>query len=163
MMKSVLFFTCILLFTFGFKSQTNCETDFVSDTLTFPGDGKVYEGEYLESTFKNLSSVRLYKTNSGRAFLRMIVTKNFYFDKVGVLEIRSGNRSYYAKNTRQYKISKTAGLFVIEIFKNYVATLREDGITSIIFAEAETDFTRQDANHVKKIAKCFYDAISEKK
>ena len=80
-----------------------------------------------------------------------------------VLEIRSGNKSYYAKESKQYKINKTTGLFIIEVFKNYISTLKDEGITSIYFAKAETDFTRQDASEIKKMSKCFYDAITHTK
>lgn len=162
-MRSFLVYCYVLLFGFGLNCQTNCETAFVGDTLTFPSDGKVYNGKYVETTLKNFSVVRLFIADNNRLFLKMIVTKNFYFDKVATLEIRSGHKSYYAKDTKQYKITKTSGLFVIEVFKNYVATIREEGITSIVFGEAETDFTRQDAKQIKQIAKCVYEAISGKK
>jgi hypothetical protein len=77
--------------------------------------------------------------------------------------MRTGNRSYYVKNARQYKIDKTTGLFIVEIFKNYLTTLKEDGMTSIYFAKAETDFTKHDANLIKQMARCFYDAYTQKK
>ncbi len=162
-MKRILFFCFVIVFGARLNSQINCETGFVEDTLTFPSDGKVYNGKYIETTLKNFSIIRLYKADNSRLFLKMVVTKNFYFDKVATLEIRSGHKSYYAKDTKQFKITKTSGLFVIEIFKNYVATIREEGITSIVFGEAETDFTKQDAKQVKQIAKCFYEVISGKK
>jgi hypothetical protein len=152
---------CFLFLTLGFKGQ-NCDFKFSQDTMSLPETNKILEGEYFETTLKDFSVVRLFKTEDDKYYLKFIVKKNFYFDKVDVLEIRSGNKSYYAKNTRQYKIDKTTGLFVIEIFKNYIATLKEDGITSLYFAKAETDFTRQDAGQIKKMAKCFYESLSVK-
>jgi hypothetical protein len=139
------------------RAQESCESLFFTDTLTNPVDHKVVEGLSAETTLKNLSVIRAVKTSDNRYFLRMIVTRNFYFDKVATLEIRSGKRSYYAKDTRQFKINKTTGLFVIEIYKNYLAQLKDDGITSIVFGEAETDFTRQDASNLRKMFKCFYE------
>ena len=139
------------------RAQESCESLFFTDTLTNPVDHKLVEGLSAETTLKNLSVIRAVKTSDNRYFLRMIVTRNFYFDKVATLEIRSGKRSYYAKDTRQFKINKTTGLFVIEIYKNYLAQLKDDGITSIVFGEAETDFTRQDASNLRKMFKCFYE------
>lgn len=152
---AVLFFAVVSLSQLS--AQESCESLFFTDTLTNPVDHKVVEGLSAETTLKNLSVIRAVKTSDNRYFLRMIVTRNFYFDKVATLEIRSGKRSYYAKDTRQFKINKTTGLFVIEIYKNYLAQLKDDGITSIVFGDAETDFTRQDASNLRKMFKCFYE------
>ncbi len=158
-----------LLFAFSFfvlagtsVAQENCGQLLIPDTLTLPGTGKVLSGESAETTFKNLSSVKLFKSGDGKIYLRMVVTENFYFNKTDVLEIKSGTKSYYAKNTTQHKISKSRGLFVIEIYKNYVYTLRDGGITGIAFGGAETDFTKQDEVQVKKIAACLYDKLPAK-
>lgn len=131
--------------------------------MSFFPDNKVIDGEYLETTLKKLSVVRIFRTNEDKFYLRMIVTENFYFNKIDVLEIRSGNKSYYVKNCKQYKIDKTHGLYIFEVFKNYMAQLRDEGITSIYFAETETDFTRQDASQIKKMFKCFFDTVFPKK
>ena len=42
-------------------------------------------------------------------------------------------------------------------------TEKDEGITSIVFGGAETDFTKQDANQIKKISRCFYEANYRKK
>lgn len=148
----------LVCFAITCRGQLVCESAFQKDTMSLPENGKVLEGEYIEITLKDLSTVRMFRTPDDKYFLKFVVKQNFYFDKVDVLELRSGNKSYYVKNTKQYKIDKTTGLFVIEIFKNYVSTLKEDGMTSLYFAKAETDFTRRDASQIKQMAKCFYDA-----
>lgn len=144
-------------------AQSDCESAFRQDTMFIPKEQRAVNGEYVEATLKNLSVVRLFKSNEGKFYMKLLVTEDFYFDKTDVLEIRSGSKSYYAKDTKQYKVNKTTGLYVIEIYKNYIATLKEDGITSIVFSHAETDFTRQDASLVRKMARCFYDAAFVKK
>ena len=131
--------------------------------MSIPENGKILDGEYIETTLKDFSTCRIFRATDNKYYLRIIVKQNFYFNKTDVLEIRSGSKSYYAKNVTQYKINKTTGLFIIEIFKNYIFTLKEDGITSLYFAKAETDFTRQDTRQIKEISKCFYTAISDKK
>lgn len=136
---------------------------FVKDTMSIQKDEKIVDGEYVETTLKNLSVVRLFKTNDNKFYMRFIVTEDFYFNKVGTLEIKSGSKSYYAKDTRQHKVNKTKGMYVIEVHKNYLATLKEDGITSIAFASGETDFTRQDAGQIREIARCIYENAFVKK
>jgi len=152
-----------VLFVSVCKSQVVCGSAFVKDTMSVPESGKVLEGEYIEVTLKDFSTVRIFRTDDDKYFLKFVVKQNFYFDKIDVLEIRSGSKSYYVKNTKQYKIDKTTGLFVVEVFKNYISTLKDDGMTSIYFAKAETDFTKRDAGQIKEMAKCFYDVIKQKK
>lgn len=134
-----------------------------NDTMGIPETGRTLTGKYLETTLKKNSVVRLFRSDDGKLYLRLIVTENFYFNKVAMLEIRSGSKSYYVKNTKQHKLDKTRGMFFTEIFSNYLVTLKEHGITGVIFGEAETDFTRADAAQVKQIAGCMYDDITQKK
>ena len=129
--------------------------------MGIPQSGKILDGEYLETTLKNLSVVRFFKTEDGKLYLRLIVTKNFYFDKVDVLEIESGTKSYYAKNTRQFKVTRASGLFLIEIYKNYLNTIKDEGITGIVFGGTETKFSNKDAAQIKKIAGVFYESLAK--
>jgi hypothetical protein len=152
-----------MLVCYSGSCQSADEFKFTHDTMTFTGTDKVLEGDYVETTLKNFSVVRLFKTNDDKYYLRFIVTKNFYFNKVATLEIQSGSRSYYAKETKQHKITKTSGLFIIEIFKNYIGTIKDDGITGIVFGEAETDFTKQDTKQIKAMATFFYNSIAGSK
>lgn len=144
------------------QGQIDCNSAFVQDTMSLPDGSKVLEGRFIITTLKDFSTVTLFRTNQDKFYLRFVVKKNFYFDKVDVLEIRSGSKSYYVKNTRQYKIDKTTGLFIVEIFSNYISTLKDEGITSLYFANAETDFTKKDASQIKQISNCFYELISTK-
>jgi hypothetical protein len=160
-MKNI-FAVWFVLFVTVCNCQNACEPGFARDTMSLPEGGKTLDGEYLETTLKNGSMVRLFKTDDNHYYLRMYVTKNFYFDKVGDLEIRSGTKSYYARQTKQHKIDKHTGMFIIEIMKNYISTLKDGGITSIVFSDSETDFTKQDTKQIKVISQCFYDAISVK-
>lgn len=121
------------------------------------------DGEVLTTILKNKNAVEFIKADNGKLYLKLTVSQNLYFDKIDVLEIRSGSKSFYVKDTKQYQRDKNTGFFVVELFKNYVATLKDDGITSIYFNQAETPFTRQDCVQIKQIAKCFYDAITPKK
>lgn len=159
-MKQILI---VLFFFFSalLCAQSNCV--FVKDTFYIPKENKTINGEYLETVFKNKTKVQLIKSETNKFYLKMCVFENLYFDKVDVLEIRSGTKSFYAKETKQFQLDKHTGFYVVELYKNYVATLKEDGITSIVFNKAETIFTKQDCSQIKQISKCFYEAVSTKK
>lgn len=135
----------------------------MSDTIVTSKKEKITSGEFIQTTLKNKSVVRLYKLNNNKYYLKLIVTENLYFDKTDHLEILSGSKSYHENNIVQHELNKSEGYFVLEVFKNYIVTLKDDGITGLIFGKAETDFTKQDANQVKQIAKCFFENITVKK
>lgn len=154
---------CFVLTCYNVTGQTKFVPSFVQDTMTIQGTNKVVEGEYVETVLHDLSVVRFFKTNDGRYFVRFIVTRNFYFDKVAMLEIKSGSKSSHEKDTKQFKVSKTSGMFLVEVYRNYFATYKDSGITGIVFGDAETDFTKQDVSQIKKMADFFYDATAAKK
>ena len=157
--------TFLLFVFFGILSWGKAQEcpPFVSDTMSVPGSGKVTSGDYLETTLKNQTVVRLMKTADGKFFLRLVITENFYFDKISTLEIRSGSKSYWVKNAKQYKIDKNHGLYIAEIYRNYVGTLRDHGITGIEFGGAYTDFSKSDAAQVKHMAGCMYASLDQKR
>lgn len=161
-MKAVFIFCCCFFsLTAALRAQKNCP-EFMSDTLFLPKESKRIVAEYLSADFKNGSNFRFYKTGN-RYFLKLVVHENLYFDKVDLLEIQSGDKSFYAKDTKQIELDKSSGYFVVEIYKNYVATLREEGLSAILFGKVETPFTRSDGNQVRQLAKCFYQTIDVKK
>jgi len=157
----VFFVTFFLLFSAA--AQEKCDAVFSADTLTPPGSSVALNGQSVETTLKNLSKVKLFKSDDDKLYLRLVVTENFYFNKVDVLELQSGTKSYYAKDTKQYKLSRSQGQFTIEIFRNYVWTLKELGVTAIVFGSSTTELTRQDTKEIKKIAACLFETIAEKK
>src|SRR3954468_16215279 len=112
-------------------SQSDC--NFISDTVSIPKDNKVMNAEYLQTTLKNKSIVQLYKTETNKYYLKLIVTENLYFNKVDLLEIKSGSKSFFAKETKHHQYDKHTGFYLVEIYKNYAGTLKDDGITSIVF------------------------------
>jgi len=162
-MKTIFCFLLLNLFALKVFSQNTCESLFVNDTMSLMGTKKILEGKYLETTLKKGSIVRFFQSNEQKYYLRFLVTENFYFDKTDVLEIVSGHKSFYANEMKQFKVNKNTGLFVLEIPKNYISQLKDHGITAIIFAHAETHFTRGDAKQIKEICGCFYNSIQNNK
>jgi hypothetical protein len=148
----------------GLSAQKEPEFSFVQDTMTLTGTNRVLEGEYLEVALSDLHVVRLFKTRDHKIYLRFMVTSNFYFDKVGTLEILSGSKTYSAKEIRQFMVTKNSGLFVTEIFSNYLTTIRNEGITELVFNQATTRFSRNDTRKIKKMAEYFQNVyLSETK
>lgn len=144
--------------TFCVQGQKDKVLSFVRDTMTLTGTEKVISGEYLETTLRDQHVVRMFLADDQKVYVRFIVARNFYFGKNGSLEILSGSKTYTIKNLTQYKVSKTRGLFVSEIFTNYLTTLRNEGMSSIIFNQAETKFSRLDTKKIKRMAAQFQDA-----
>lgn len=140
-------------------SQSACV--FVQDTIFIPKENKTIKAEILHTPLKK-SSVQFVKTDFGKYYLKVIVTENLYFDKTDQLEIQSGKKSFYAKDIRQHEQNKHAGYFVVELFKNYIVTLKDDGLTAIVFNKTQTNFSKQDCALVKQSAKCFYEAVTKK-
>ena len=91
-----------------------------------------------------------------------MVIENLYFGKIDLLELKSGTKSFYLKETTHYQLDKNTGYYLLEIYKNYIGTLKDNGLTAIQFGKAETIYSKQDCNQVKQIAKCFYENIDTK-
>lgn len=132
--------------------------------MTITGTDKVLEGEYMEVVLRDQHVVRLYKADDRKVYVRFIVAKNFYFDKVATLEILSGSKTYPIKNAHQWKVNKTRGLFVSEIFTNYLSTLQAEGMTALLFNQTLTKFSRLDTKKIKRMSSAFREAyLAEEK
>ena len=155
------------LITFLFLAITGAflaqDCTFKEDTVFIHSEKKTVNTEYLETILKNKSRVQLIKANQNKLFVKLIVTENLYFDKVDRLEIKSGSKSFYVKDTKQHKLDKYTGYYLVEIYQNYAGTLKDEGITSIVFGKAETSFGKSDCNLIKQISKCFYESVAAKK
>jgi hypothetical protein len=148
--------------SFGFSQQSG-DFAFIKDTVRIPKENKVVDSEYLITSLKNGTTIQLVKAPSSKFYLRICTSENLYFGKTDMLEIKSGSKSFFAKETTNYELSKNSGYYVIEIYKNYIGTLKEDGITGFIFGKATTTFSKQDCNQVKQMAKHFYENVCAKK
>ncbi|MDP1802763.1 MAG: hypothetical protein Q8L81_15485 [Bacteroidota bacterium] len=162
-MKYIYLIIGILLFSSLGFSQKSGDFAFIKDTIRIPKENKVVNSEYLITTLKNGTTVQLAKASTGKFYLRICTSENLYFGKTDMLEIKSGSKSFFAKETTNYELSKNSGFYVIEIFKNYIGTLKEDGITGFTFGKAVTTFSKQDCNQVKQMAKHFYENVCAKK
>ncbi|MBL7922371.1 MAG: hypothetical protein JNJ40_18795 [Bacteroidia bacterium] len=162
-MRNSLFIITFLFFGFFGHSQKAGDFSFISDTIRIPKENKVIQADYVITSLKNGSTIQLVKAPANKFYMRICTNENLYFGKKDMMEIKSGSKSFYAKETTNYELSKNSGYYVIEIYKNYIGTLKDDGITGIVFGKAETAFSKQDCNQVKQMAKYFYESITAKK
>jgi hypothetical protein len=133
---------------------------FVTDTLFNEKDNSFLMADGLTTPiFKNGTQVKLFKVGN-RYYLEIEVRDNLYFDKIDNLEVKPGSKSMFQKAIKQHQKNKHTAFFVMEVFKNYVATLKDDGITSFVFNNAESTFSKQEIKEIKKIANCFYQTIN---
>ncbi|MBA2613644.1 MAG: hypothetical protein H0U95_16905 [Bacteroidetes bacterium] len=162
-MRYIFLLIGILFFSSIGYSQKSGDLAFIKDTLRIPKENKVVDAEYLITALKNGTTLQLAKANNAKFYLRICTSENLYFGKTDMLEIKSGSKSFFAKETTNYELGKNSGYYVIEIYKNYIGTLKEDGITGFMFGKAETSFSKQDCNQIKQMAKHFYENVCAKK
>lgn len=148
------------MFSIFLKSQNTCEMGFITDSLYKENEEAFVLADGLKTpVFKNESQVKLFKVGN-KYYLMIICRNNLYFDLVSDFEIKSGTKSMALKGVKQHQKDKHSAFFVVEVFKNYVATLKDEGITSFVFNNTETSFGKQEQKEIKKIATCFYQTIN---
>ncbi len=84
-------------------------------------------------------------------------------DKQGSLYVYSNKKQYFLKQVTLKRIDKDYAHFVIEANSNYVATIRDNGLTSLYFNDSMTfEIPKADSELIKKQADCFYTIITKK-
>ncbi len=71
------------------------------------------------------------------------------------LNLSCGSKSIYFKTTL-YNLNKDNQYFIVPIGINYVATLKDHGLTSMVFNSHEVKFIKEESKGVKETANCFY-------
>jgi hypothetical protein len=161
-MRNNLLIITFLFFGFLGLSQHAGDFSFIKDTVRVPQENKVFDSEYVISSLKSGTTIQLVKAGNAKFYLRICTSENLYFGKTDVLEIKSGSRSWSVKTTN-HGLDKNKGYYIVEVQKNYIGTLKDDGITGIVFGKASTPFSKQDCNQVKQMAKYFYESTWAKK
>lgn len=152
-----------LFFLSVLNAQNTCEMGFVRDSLFIEKDNVFVGADGLKTpALKEGGEVKLFKVQN-KYYLMILCKSHLYFDLVHDLEIRSGSKSMFSKGIKQHQKDKYTAFFVVEIFKNYIATLKDDGITSYVFNTKEVAYTKSEIKEIKKIANCFYQTINVKK
>ena len=84
-------------------------------------------------------------------------------DKQGSLYVFSNKKQYFLKQATLKRMDKDYACFIIDLNSNYVATIRDNGLTSLYFNDSMTfEMPKTDSELIKKQADCFYTIITKK-
>lgn len=161
-MRFIFIIFIFLVSTMQTHAQSGNGFSFTKDTLRIPDGNKVLEGESVSVLLKKGSAFKLFKTSNNKYYFKIIVSENLYLNKINDLEILSGGKSIYFKDAVNYELDDHTGYYLVEVLKNYIGTLKDEGVTSIVFNNTETTYTKKECNQVKQMAKYFYESISAK-
>ncbi|MBS1634428.1 MAG: hypothetical protein JST26_00805 [Bacteroidetes bacterium] len=152
----------LLFISCGLSAQENCE--FTQGTCDLPGEKQAgLQVSMLDNTIKNNYHIQLIDYNHTKQFLKIIVTDNLGFGKTASLLLKSGSKQIFFKSVTLKPIDKTSAYFIVDLYSNYVVTLKEYGLTNIIFNDnMEFVIPRQDSETIKQSAKCFYSLTTKK-
>ncbi len=160
-MKTVIL-CCIILFSdFVTVAQNPC--NFKSDSVVVNRfDYKKELVELIEVTIKNNYQLQFIKDGK-TTFLKIIVRDNLGFGQIGEFMLVCGKKQIYNKDTKLVPIDKTSGYFVIELNPNYIQTLKDLGLTKLIFRDTvEFLIPKTDSDKIKQTATCFFDMVVPK-
>lgn len=149
----------ILLFVFLSTPlfAQNCGDLLVPDSIYKPTEQKKVPGKVITTNLKNGGKVQLIAIG-GKYVLKITPNEKLGFVESGPLEIKSGNKSFFVKNATLYDIKEPNAYFLVDVMINYIATLKDDGITSILFnTKFESKMQKEDTGNIKKMSRCFYE------
>ncbi|HWY10854.1 MAG TPA: hypothetical protein VN026_06005 [Bacteroidia bacterium] len=146
-----------LLAHFGSGFAQNCASQFVTDSLYRPEHKKSFLVSVLNCPLKNGGNVQIIN-NSGKFVLKLTLHEKLGFLDVGPLQIKSGSKSFFVKSATLYDKKEPDAYFLVDVLINYIATLKDDGITSVVFNEKfEASLAGEDTKNIRRTAKCFYE------
>ena len=135
----------------------NCKDQLVTDSLYKPNEKQSYSVSVMNTPLKNGGNVQ-FINNKGKFVLKITPNQKLGFVDVGSLQIKSGSKSIFFKSTTYYDHKEASAYFLVDVLINYIATLKDDGLTSLVFNEKfEVAFCAEDQKNIRRNAKCFYD------
>jgi hypothetical protein len=153
----------ILLFAFsgGFIFGQNCQEQIVPDSILKPGETHKVLANVLYVGLKNGGAVQFVSDN-GKYFLKITPREKLGFIETGSLELKSGSKSFFVKTAKLNNPKDLGAYFITEIFLNYVATLKDNGLTGLVFNKFEVKFHKDDVKNIEQAAECFYKLNNKK-
>lgn len=146
----------------GFSLAQPCKDQtFLGDSVLRPSENKKIWSNVLTCPLKNGGHIQFVDQN-GKFFLKLSLNEKFGFEDEGPIELKSGTKSFFVKSVTLYDAKKPSPYFVVEILINYVATLKDNGLTSVVFNKFEAKLNKQDVDNIEKAATCFYSEHSKK-
>ncbi len=118
--------------------------------------------ELIEVVIKNDYRIH-FITYAKKKYLKIIVKNDLGYGKTGSLLLVSSKKQFYTKSLKLEIINKQSAYFIIPLESNYLTTLKENGLTRILFCEnVEFVIPKSDSELIKQAALKFYEATSAK-
>lgn len=153
------FFLIIVFFGFAFKinSQSKCSIALKSDSCSLQKTENKVWVDLISVNIKNNYDVQFIKYQQ-KYYLKIVVRNDLGYGKTGSLVLFSGKKQYYTKSITLQIIDKKSAYFLLDINSNYLTTIKDNGLTSIVFCEnVEFLIPKTDSELVKQGASCFYE------
>ena len=149
------FYILFFLTLCGEVFAQNCPV--TTDTLYFPSKQISELVKVVNCPLKNGGNVQFFNDN-GKFTLKLTLHEKLGFLDVGSLQIKSGTKSFFLKSTTLYNHKQPNAYFLVDVLINYIATLKDEGITSVVFNEKfEATLASEDTKNIRRTAKCFYE------
>lgn len=133
------------------------DCDVTTDTLYFPTKQISELAKVMNCPLKNGGNVQFFNYN-GKYTLKLTLNEKFGFIDVGPLQIKSGTKCFFVKSATLHNHKQPNAYFLVDVLINYIATLKDDGITSVVFNEKfEAKLASEDIKNIRRTAKCFYE------
>lgn len=121
--------------------------------LTSPNKKELVE--VMEASIKNNYLFQFIKRDR-TTFLKIIVRDNLGYGQTGGLMLYSTKKQIYIKDITLVSIDKKTAYFVFELNENYILSIKEFGLSSLLFRDmAEFMIPKADSDKLKKLADCF--------
>lgn len=135
----------------------NCSDQLVTDSLYKPAEKQSYLVSVINCPLKNGGSLQ-FINHKGKFILKITPNQKLGFLDVGPLQIKSGTKCFFVKSTTLYNPKEPIAYFLVDVLINYIATIKDDGLTSVVFNEKfEAVFPTEDQKNIRRTAKCFYE------
>ena len=113
----------------------------------------------METSIKNNYQFQFIKA-ADKHFLKIIVRDNLGYGQTGGLMLYSNKKQIYIKYLTLIPIDKKAAYFVFELNDNYILSIKEFGLSSLLFRDmAEFMIPKADSDKLRKLADCFAKAV----
>lgn len=143
-------------------SQFKCDNALTKDSVIINKAPEKELVEKLEVKIKNNYKVQFIRFQQ-KNFLRIEVKDNLGFGQTASLLLLSNSKQFYVRSTTLKVLDPNTAFFLVELNPQYLQTLKENGLSSIIFNE-KSEFTipKSDSETIKKAAACFFDIVIPK-
>ena len=151
-----LFFICAFIMSYIIYGQSPCQFTLISDSCSLQSPAIKLPVELMQVTIKKNYLVQ-FIIHAEKKYLKIIVRDNLGFGKKGSLLLLSNKKQIYIKTIELKNIDKISAYFLLSLDdNNYLDTIKELGISNIIFCEnAEFEIPKTDSEQIKKAANCF--------